>query len=178
MISDEFTIDYSDWSDEGGYCQVYPILNNDHLIFKEFRNKKRANSSFKHQKLLSKFDLAPKIYSKVCKLKFAPDGDIVFDDPSDWGYVMEKANTYHAGTKISMKQIQKLVEEINEKTGLKFWDCHWYNVGLIKRGRKQKIVCIDTGSESFDGQSNAWGFADPGPKCSYCHRYQCRCSEY
>lgn len=172
-----YQIDYSHWSDEGGYCQVYPIVNNPDLIFKEFRNKKHAVQSYKYQKKLEKFDLAPKIHSKVCRLKFADDGDIIFDEPSDWGYVMEKAVVHHAATKISMKQIQKLVEEISEKTGLKFWDCHWYNVGLVKRGRKQKLVCIDTGKESFDGLSNAWGFADPGPKCSYCDKYECKCED-
>ena len=62
------------------------------------------------------------------------------------------------------------------KTGLKFWDCHWYNIGTVKRGRKNKVVCIDTGKESFDGDSNAWGFAEPGPKCCYCEKYQCKCS--
>ena len=37
------------------------------------------------------------------------------------------------------------------------------NIGLIKR-RKKKLVCIDTGKESFSGYSNAWGYLDPGPK--------------
>jgi hypothetical protein len=76
-----------------------------------------------------------------------------------------------------MKEIQSLVEEIYQKTGLKFWDCHWYNVGTVKRHNKRKVVCIDTGKESFDGDSNAWGFADPGPKCSYCNRYKCKCED-
>jgi hypothetical protein len=70
------------------------------------------------------------------------------------------------------------VTKIHEKTKLKFWDCHWSNVGVIQRKGRNKVVCIDTGKESFDGCANAWGFADPGPKCSYCLRYQCRCSEY
>jgi hypothetical protein len=75
-----------------------------------------------------------------------------------------------------MKDIQNLVNDIELKTGLKFWDCHWFNVGIIKRDRKNLVVCIDTGKESFDAISNAWGFADPGPKCGYCSRYQCKCS--
>lgn len=170
-----YQINYSDWSIEGGYCQVYPIFDKPNLVFKEFSNKKLAYQSYKYHKLLDRFDLAPKIHSKVCRLKFADYGDIKFDDPSGWGYVMEKATTYDPNTKISMKQIQELVEEISQKTGLKFWDCHWYNVGLVKRGRKNKVVCIDTGSESFDGCSNAWGLADPGPKCGYCKRYECKC---
>ena len=63
-----------------------------------------------------------------------------------------------------------------EKTGLKFWDCHWYNVGLVKRGKVKKVVCIDTGKESFNGMANAWGYNTPGPQCGYCNEYQCNCS--
>jgi len=173
----KYLIDYSDWFDEGGYCQVYPIKNKKNWVFKEFYNKKKANDAYRYQKLLAKFDLAPQIYSKVCRLYFAEDGDWKPDDPSDWGYITEYAKTHHANTKISMSSIQKLVDDIYEKTGLKFWDCHWYNVGLVQRNGSKKLVCIDTGKESFSGTANAWGFADPGPKCSYCNKYQCRCSE-
>lgn len=176
MINKNFLIDCSDWSDEGGYCQVYPIKDKTNLVFKEFKNKKKAQEAYLNQKLLSKFDLAPKLYSKVCKLKFADYSVISFVDPSNWGYVSELATIHDPSTKITMKDIQNLVNDIDNKTGLKFWDCHWFNIGIVKRGRKNKVVCIDTGKESFNGLSNAWGFADPGPKCGYCSRYQCRCS--
>lgn len=175
MINNDYEIDYSDWFDEGGYCQVYPIKNHRNLVFKEFRNKKKAIESYDFQNKLSKFDLAPKIFTKVCKLKFAIEDGIIFDDSSDWGYVIEKASPVKH-TNATMINIQSLVEDIKEKTGLKFWDCHWYNVGLIKRDKKNVVVCIDTGKESFDGYANAWGFAEPGPKCCYCKKYQCKCS--
>lgn len=171
-----YEIDYSDWFDEGGYCQVYPIKNYKELVFKEFRNKKKASEALTIQKKLSKFDLAPKAISKVCQLSFAKEDGIIFDDMSDWGYVSECAKTCKANSTISMRQIQQLVDDILDKTGLKFWDCHWYNIGLVKRSGKTKVVCLDTGKESFDIDSNAWGFAEPGPKCCYCYRYQCRCS--
>jgi hypothetical protein len=177
MINTQYKIDCSDWFDEGGYCQVYPIKGKSNWIFKEFHTKKKAKDSYKYHKQLAKFDLAPKIYSSICRLKFADYEDICFDDPSDWGYITEYAKTHEANTIITMKDIQNLVNEIYEKTGLKFWDCHWYNVGVVKRKNKKKVVCIDTGKESFDGDSNAWGFADPGPKCSYCDQYQCKCTE-
>lgn len=176
MLNTNYLIDYSDWFDEGGYCQVYPIKNKSDWVFKEFRNKKRAQEAYSFQKKLAKFDLAPKIYSKVCKLKFADDYDIHFNEISDWGYITELAKTYKASSQISMRNIQDLVDEIKNKTGLKFWDCHWYNVGVVRRGKKKKVVCIDTGKESFDGNANAWGFAEPGPKCCYCYKYQCKCS--
>jgi hypothetical protein len=174
----EYLIDYSDWFEEGGYCQLYPIKNHPHLGFKEFYTKKKAASAYSIQKKLSKFDLAPKVYSKVCKLNFAQEDDGYCPDPSDWGYVTELAKTHAAATKIKMQDIQHLVERIHKKTGLKFWDCHWYNVGTVKRSSKTKVVCIDTGKESFDGYANAWGFAEPGPKCCYCLKYQCNCLEY
>jgi hypothetical protein len=176
MINKEYLIDYSDWFDEGGYCQVYPIKDNKNLVFKEFRNKKKAQEAYSIQKKLSKFNLAPKIFSKVCKLNFAEEAGVVFYESSDWGFVTEYAKTYKANTKISMQDIQKLVDDIKITTGLKFWDCHWYNVGLVKRGKKTNIVCIDTGKESFDGNSNAWGNSDPGPKCAYCESYMCNCT--
>jgi hypothetical protein len=178
MINTGYQIDYSGWFDEGGYCQVYPIKDKRGWVFKEFRNKKKAQESYNYNQKLAKFDLAPKIYSKVCKLRFAEDGDNHLFDVSDWGYIIECAKTCEANSKISMTDIQDLVEQIQEKTGLKFWDCHWYNVGLVKRNKKNKVVCIDTGKESFDGQANAWGNNSPGPKCDYCEEYQCNCSTY
>ena len=176
MFSTDYEIDYSDWFDEGGYCQTYPIKNHKNLVFKEFRNKKKASEAYSYQKKLAKFDLAPQVISKVCKLKFAEEEDVIFTEISDWGYVTEYAKTFKANTKISMEQIQDLVDEILDKTGLKFWDCHWYNIGIVKRDKKKKVVCIDTGKESFNGLSNAWGMATPGPKCCYCTKYQCKCS--
>ena len=44
MINTEYLIDYSDWFDEGGYCQVYPIKDKKKLVFKEFRNKKKLRN--------------------------------------------------------------------------------------------------------------------------------------
>jgi hypothetical protein len=175
MINTSYEIDYSDWFDEGGCCQVYPIKDRPGLVFKEFRSKKKANEAYSIQKKLAKFDLAPKVLDKVCKLNFAQDGDFVFIDSSDWGYITEYAKICKENTIISMKDIQNLVESIAAKTGLKFWDCHWYNVGLIHRDGTKKLVCIDTGKESFTSDANAWGNIDPGPKCSYCSKYNCKC---
>lgn len=171
---ENYLIDYSDWFDEGGSCQVYPIKDKPDLVFKEFRSKRKAQESYRYQKLLSKFDLSPQLHSKVCRLGFAEDGEWKPDEPSDWGYITELA-THKANTK--PVEIQKLVDNIYEKTGLKFWDCHWYNVGIINRSGSKKLVCIDTGKESFDGLANAWGNSDPGPKCSYCSKYNCKCEE-
>jgi hypothetical protein len=169
-------IDLSKDHTQGGFCNVHEIVGHKDIVFKEFGNKKTAIESYKYQKLLTRFDLAPKIYSKICKLDYAPYGFYCVDEPSLWGYVVEKASPVNH-TKITMKKLQTLVEDIAVKTNLKFWDCHWYNVGFVKRGRSKKLVCIDTGKESFNGYSNAWGNPDPGPKCSYCNTYECQCED-
>ena len=176
-----YLIDNSGWFDEGGYCQVYPVFKKRGIAFKEFHTKQKAEYAYKTQKKLAKFDLAPKVYSSVCKLKFAPDEDYWVPDSSDWGYVTERAKVPNCESKknryVILRKIQKLVNEIYEKTGLKFWDCHYSNIGWITRDNRQVLVCVDTGKESFDGFANAWGTNFPGPKCGYCNKYQCRCSE-
>lgn len=165
--------------DEGGYAQFYSIKDDPLLGFKEFRNRHKAIEAYQIQQKLSKFDFAPKIIGLVTRLEFISDKDCP-SMLSGWGYITEKAympkpdNTRPH----SLKSIQDLVNSIYKKTKLKFWDCHYWNIGLIERKGKQKLVCIDTGKESFDGHANAWGFANPGPKCCYCNKYQCRCSEY
>lgn len=171
-----YQIDYTGWFEEGGYCQFYPIINHNNLGFKEFYNKQKATKALSIQKKLAKFDLAPKVFSDIVKLEMVDLDDSSLNTTSDWGYVTEIADSKRC-TKIALKDIQSLVDEIYDKTKLKFWDCHYYNMGLIKRNGKQKLVCIDTGKESFDGCANAWGNNDPGPKCGYCQKYNCKCEE-
>lgn len=169
-------IDYSGWFDEGGNCQVYPIQNSNSLIFKEFKSKNKATQSYSIHKKLCKYDFAPKIFSSVCRLDFLVEDGWNPDEPSDWGYIIERAYPV-PHTKFYMESIQELVEQIEEKTGMKFWDCHWYNVGFVLRDNYKKLVCIDTGKESFNGMANAWGLATPGPKCCYCDSYKCKCPD-
>ena len=93
-----------------------------------------------------------------------------------WGYVTVKAAEVEEDySEKSLQQLQKLVEKIYDKTQLKFWDCHWWNIGIIKYRKKPRVVCIDTGSESFIRDYNAWGFNTPGPRCDLCDKYQCKC---
>lgn len=163
--------------DEGGSAEFYHILTHKDLGFKSFRNKNEANKARKRQKILSKFGLAPKVLGDICKLPMKLfNGDFC---ETNWGYITEKAHLVDEKImKKRLRDIQKLVEKIQEKTGLKFWDCHYWNVGYIKRNNKAKLVCIDTGSESFIRDSNAWGMNQPGPKCNFCKKYQCDCSIY
>lgn len=173
-----YRINYSDWFCEGGYCQFYPIKHKSSLGFKEFASKKHAKYAYQVQKKLSQYDLAPKLYTSVCKLKFDQDNSGWIPEYSNWGFVTEIAKPIKYTTNIrKLRTIQKLVDDIYQKTKLKFWDCHFSNMGLVNRDGATKLVCIDTGKESFDGNSNAWGLTDPGPKCGYCLKYNCQCCE-
>lgn len=177
----KYTIDI-DGFDEGGSAEFYSIKENKNLGFKQFRNKKSAINAYNKQRLLGKFGLAPKVYGKVCKLEIKVTvggcGDYSYIDHTNWGYVTEKARIADEEVmKKRLREIQFLVESIEKKTKLKFWDCHYWNVGYIERNNKAKLVCIDTGAESFDRNADAWCMGTPGPKCGYCNKYQCRCSE-
>lgn len=180
MINNDYLVDMS-WHDSGGYCDFLPIKDHADLGFKCFHKKYRAYNARKYQSMLSKFDLAPKVLTGICRISYCYDIEFLrVHNPkvtvTEWGYITEKATMLDIDAKIPYKKIQDLVDVIREKTGLKFWDCHEHNVGYIKRGRNKLLVCIDTGDESFCGYSNAWGFEEPGPKCPYCNRYQCKCS--
>ena len=187
MINNDYLVDDS-YHDSGGYCDFLPIRHYPDLGFKSFKRKDKAQQALDCQKKLAQFDLAPVPITDLCKIPYYFDPKILAvwtpsETTTGWGFVTEKARLinykYIDNNKNPyLHKIQDLVDNIWEKTRLKFWDCHEHNVGYIKRGRKKYFVCIDTGKESFHPQSNAWGFAEPGPKCCYCNRYQCKCSEY
>lgn len=172
MVNTKYKIDLSDYySIDGGYCTLFKISNEPSLGFKEFISKSRAEYARKTQLKLNKHGLAPKVFSKLCKMRYEP---LFLDQKSGWGYITEMANTLNKNS-IPLYKIQKLVDTIYLKTKLKFWDCHWENIGYIRVEGRKKLVCIDTGKETWEGHSNYFGNTDPGPKCSYCLRYQCKC---
>lgn len=165
---------------EGGCCQVYSIEKRPNILFKEFSKQNKAADAMLIQRKLAKFDLAPMVCSDLCRLDFISDNLVI--GRSNWGYITEFASPTLYETKVEkyriLRKIQFLVDSIYKVSKLKFWDCHYYNTGWVYRNGSPKLVCIDTGSESFDGYADAWGMGSPGPKCSYCNKYQCRCSEY
>jgi hypothetical protein len=185
MINHDYVIDTDkvEISDSGGQCDYLYIKNEPHLGFKSFAKKNKAQQAYRIQKKLAKLDLAPKLFSGICRLAYYYDPKLLeFWNPTEtitgWGFITERAVLMDYENPIPYKKIQDLVDSIWDRTKMKFWDCHENNVGYIKRGRFKKLVCIDTGKESFQCYANAWGFEQPGPKCSYCLRYQCKCSEY
>lgn len=158
---------------EGGSAEFYTIKGHKNLGFKQFRNKASAIYAYKKQKLLSQLDLAPKVYGKVCKLAI---GNKFYSASTNWGYITEYAKKFpKKDSYTKLKELQKLVEDIHAKTRLKFWDCHPFNLGYIVRNNKTKLVCIDTGRESFKRENNAWGSRNPGPQCYSCKNFNCNC---
>ncbi len=161
-----------------GYTRIYGVTEHElseNKVFKAFRSKDIATVSLTYQKKLAKYNLAPQVYTTLFHINNPAK-------KSGWGFITEKAENFYsevAWAKFdscgALKKLQKLVEDIAQKTKLKFWDCHYGNIGYIIRDKKPVLVCIDTGKESFRNANNAWGYADPGPKCSYCLRYACRC---
>jgi len=154
---------------EGGCCQVYSIVNKRQLLFKEFKNKKLADFSYKKQLKLSSYNLAPKIFSKVIRTRFKDLNDI-----TNWGYLTEKVRISNESV-ISIDDIQDLVDNIYRKARIKFWDCHYSNIGYKICAGTKVFLCIDCGKESFENCCNAWGLYNPGPICSYCKKYLCEC---
>ncbi len=161
-----------------GYTRIYGVTEHElseNKVFKAFRSKDIATVALTYQKKLAKYNLAPQVYTTLFHINNPAK-------KSGWGFITEKAENFYsevAWAKFdscgALKKLQKLVEDIAQKTKLKFWDCHYGNIGYIIRDKKPVLVCIDTGKESFRNANNAWGYADPGPKCSYCLRYACRC---
>ena len=179
MINNDYLVDMS-WCDSGGYCDFMPIRGEDKLGFKSFKTKKRAEESIGNQLILAEFNLAPKVATELCKIPYSYDPELLKhwnpeETVTSWGYVTEKAKLLDVD-EIPYNKLQHLVDIIREYTGLKFWDCHWTNIGYIKYKRRDRLVCIDTGEESFTPHCNAWGYEEPGPKCPYCNKYQCYCS--
>lgn len=170
----KYTIDCDAFS-EGGSAEFYNIKESKTIGFKQFASKKYANRAYNKQKLLSKFGLAPKVYGRVSKLEIK-DGPVIYK--TNWGFITERAKIVNENSWVKkLDKIQNLVDTIHQKTGLKFWDCHYWNVGYIKRNNKAKLVCIDTGNESFNRDCDAWGNGTPGPKCNYCNKYLCNCDD-
>ena len=166
---------------DGGYCDVYSVFGRDDLVFKSFSSPRMASSAWARQVSLSRFNLAPLVYSDVISIPF--QDELLDETETGVGYVCERVDTISTIDSMTKKQreklyadIQDLVDLIYRKTGWKFWDSHEFNVGYVKVGRKKHLVCLDTGNETFDSDFNAWGFAEPGPRCCYCDRFSCVCS--
>lgn len=132
-------------------------------MFKEFRDFEEANEAWETQDILSGFNLAPEVRSGVRRIRIPDHIDSRNKYRiSGWGYYTEQAKllTRHDPScecifcdniwRSVENELEELCDNIENVTGRCFVDCHIGNVGYIERGGVKLLVCIDTGSASFD----------------------------
>lgn len=145
------------YKSEGSRSSFYTIKNSKRG-FKTFEDYDSAFIAHYNQKELAKYDLAPRVYSDVGRIRL--HGKRL----SDWGYITEIAQTIGCGgndcgccdreeLEVDYEDyITELCQNM-EDNGFYFGDCHIGNVGFVVRknalGEKVNVmVCIDTGDES------------------------------
>lgn len=135
--------------------------------FKSFPNKSLATFAHSVQSDLSKSNLAPRVYSPVCRIRVpnyfieTNGGTKTLMVLSDWGYLTEIAEPYECtsgedcdgdcandGCCINNDRIRDLLDGIYGY-GLEYIDAHSANLGYVKRGKKKVLVVIDLGAESI-----------------------------
>lgn len=183
--------------EDGGSQNSFYKLKGRKQGFKSFPNKSLATFAHKVQSTLSKEDLAPKVYSPVCKIRVpnyfaSSDGkggmktvkQMVL---SDWGYLTEIAKPYECdddecdGCCLDLDsccrnygKIENLLDDIN-KCGLEYMDAHPANLGYVMRKSKRVLVVIDLGAESVYSESDSYpSVCWDGAEDTYCDCEQCR----
>lgn len=145
------------YKNRGCASSFYTMKGSRKRGFKTFCDKESADIAHRHQSFLAKYDLAPKVYSEVGKIRIGNGKQL-----SSWGYITEIAKTIGCGGNSCKcgncdheeleyelsEHIENLVSEIEDK-GYYFGDCHIGNVGWVKRKGWNVLVCIDTGDESL-----------------------------
>lgn len=161
--------------EDGGSQNSFYKLKGRKQGFKSFPNKSLATFAHKVQSTLANEDLAPKVYSPVCKIR-VPNYFAVSDGKggmktikqmvlSDWGYLTEIAETYSCDSEYcdgdcayntsceNYSIIQELLTNI-EDCDLDYIDAHQHNLGYVKRGQSRLLVVIDVGAESVSATSD------------------------
>lgn len=129
--------------------------------FKIFPDKLSAEIAHANQVELSKYYLAPYVYSQVGRVRKS-DKSL-----TGWGYVTEIAeliccpgNSCHCCDREDLEyeyqnEIDILTDEMMEY-GFSFGDCHAGNVGYVIREGVRTMVCIDTGDESVINEDRCY----------------------
>lgn len=140
--------------------------------FKGFPNKTLATFAHTVQNTLSKENLAPKVYSPVCRIR-VPNYFMGSNNKaethmvlSDWGYLTEIAEHFHCESGdycdgdcandsgcVHFDAISELLDNING-CGLEYIDAHAHNLGYVKRGKDKVLVVIDCGAESVSPEDD------------------------
>ena len=119
--------------------------------FKTFYTKEDAEIAHLNQSELAEYDLAPYVYSKVCKVRHF-DGKL-----SKWGFLTEMAETIprRASERDYYDEMEDLVNECDD-IGFSFYDSHLDNIGYVVRDGYKKMVVIDTGDESITNEDRCY----------------------
>lgn len=184
---------------DGGSQNSFYKLKGRKQGFKSFPNKSLAIFAHKVQSTLSKSDLAPRVYSPICKIR-VPNYFATSDGKggmktitqmvlSEWGYLTEIAEPYIAceneycdgdcaynDSCENYDIIQGLMSDI-EGHGLDYIDAHGHNLGYIKRGGLRLLVVIDVGAESVHADDDyypnvCWDGSDIDCWCEKCRGIQ------
>jgi hypothetical protein len=139
----------------GSRSKFYTLEDKKNKGFKTFIKKEHAEQAREVQIELAKYDLAPRVYSEVGRIRIGKNKKQF----SDWGYVTEIAilpgcggNDCECGNCGDLEsdlndEICDLTDGI-ESLGYYFPDNHIGNVGYVRRKGRKVLVCIDTGYES------------------------------
>lgn len=151
------------YSDGGSQNSFYKVKGRKYG-FKSFPNKSLATFAHAVQSDLSKTDLAPRVYSPVCRIRVPnyfmgkngkTETHMVL---SDWGYLTEIAKPYVCtdpecddcmdGMCENHDSIMNLLGDM-EDCGIDYIDAHPANLGYIFRNDEKLLVAIDFGAESL-----------------------------
>lgn len=135
--------------------------------FKGFENKELAEFAYVVQSRLASKDLAPRVYSPVCKIRvpnyfMGKNGKTITRYVlSSWGYLTEIAQKFRCKSVYCdgycltdsdcphFEPVNQLMSSITEE-GIEYIDAHEGNLGYVTRKNRQKaLVVIDVGRESI-----------------------------
>lgn len=159
------------FADAGSRSSFYII--DEERGFKEFESKEHAEYARNVQMKLAEYNLAPKVYSDVGRIRISN-----YEELSAWGFMTEIAQMLGCGGnecgcgecddlyQEKYPAIRRLHKKLN-KIGVDFGDDHIGNVGYVKRRGRWILVCIDTGEESvYDGEYSISDSCD----CTLCRK--------
>lgn len=166
------------YADSGSRSSFYII--DETRGFKEFESCEQAEYAHSVQMKLSEYNLAPKVYSEVGRIRIGKEKEL-----SQWGFMTEIAEMIGCGgNDCSCGECDDLYESIYpsvrrlhkrlEKVGVNFADDHIGNVGYVRRRGRNVLVCIDTGEESVydDEYANEYSDYESGCSCEYCQNHR------
>lgn len=150
------------YSDGGSQNSFYKVKGKKYG-FKSFPNKSLASFAHSVQNDLSKDNLAPKVYSPVCRIRvpnyfMGQNGKTeIHMVLSDWGYLTEIAKPYKCndpecddcldGMCENHEKVMNLLNDMEDR-GIDYIDAHSSNLGYVFRNGEKILVAIDFGAES------------------------------